>query len=203
MKATYEGFEAKQRGSSKMPPVGQYVAEIQGVRVDKSYSGDRDVIVCMIEIIEGEYKGRYHEVFEDNRERFGNDVKYNGVFTLTPPIPGDEPWVKSRWESNLFCVQESNPGYRWAWDENTLKGKKVGINVRENHFKGKDGNRVVTTEIGQFETVDDVRNGKCKDMTPRGKKKLDDEEKNGVVQDGEFKGIEYGEDVTGKVEVPF
>ena len=39
MKATYEGFEAKQRGSSKMPPVGQYVAEIQGVRVDKPSKG--------------------------------------------------------------------------------------------------------------------------------------------------------------------
>ena len=203
MKATYDGFEAKKRGGSKLPPVGQYIGEIQGVRVDKSYSGDRDVIVCMVEITEGEYKGRYHEVFEDQRERFGGEVKYKGVLTLSPPIPNDEPWVKQRWESNLFCVQESNPGYHWDWDENKLKGKKIGINVRENYFKGKDGNWVTTTEIGQFETVDDVRNGKCKDMNPRGKKKMEEEQKNGSSSEGEFKGIEFGTDVSGNVEVPF
>ena len=202
MKATYGGFEAKKSSSNFLPPVGQYIAEIQGVRLDKSYSGDRDVIVCMIEIMEGDYKGQYHKVFEDQKERFGDGVKYKGTFTLTPYIEGDELYIKSRFEQNLWCVQESNPGYKWDWDEKKLKGKKIGINVRENHYKGNDGTKKITTEIGQFETIGDVRSGACKDMNPRIAKALKDEENNSSSSEG-FHGVEYGTDVSGNVEVPF
>lgn len=202
MKATYGGFEAKKSSNNFLPPVGQYIAEIQGVRLDKSYSGDRDVIVCMIEIMEGDYKGQYHKVFEDQKERFGDGVKYKGTFTLTPYIDGDELYIKSRFEQNLWCVQESNPGYKWDWDEKKLKGKKIGINVRENHYKGNDGTRKITTEIGQFETIDDVRNGNCKNMNPRIAKALKDEENNSSSSEG-FQVVEYGTDVSGNVEVPF
>ena len=199
MKPTYAGFEAKKsRGGVFLPPVGQYVAEIQGVRLDKSYSGDRDVVVCMIEITEGDYKGQYHKVFEDQKERFGENVKYRGTFTLVPYLESDDPWVKQKFETNLFCVQESNPSYKWDWDEKKLKGKKVGINVRENTYVGRDGNEHTTTEIGQFEIIQDVLDGKCKDMKPRGKKKTEEQS-----SDGNFKGIEFGDDVSGTVEVPF
>ena len=201
MKATYGDFEAKKSSNNFLPPVGQYVAEIQGVRLDKNYSGDRDVIVCMIEITEGDYKGQYHKVFEDQKERFGDSVKYKGTFTLTPYVDGDPLWMKTRFEQNLWCVQESNPGYKWDWDEKKLKGKKIGINVRENQYKGNDGAKKVTTEIGQFETIDDVRNGKCKNMNPRIAKALKNEENNDSSEG--FQGVEYGTDVSGNVEVPF
>lgn len=201
MKATYGDFEAKKSGGTFLPPVGQYVAEIQGVRLDKNYSGDRDVIVCMVEITEGEYKGQYHKVFEDQKERFGDNVKYKGTFTLTPWTPADELWIKERFERNLWGVQDSNPGYKWDWDENKLKGKKVGINVRENHYKGNDGKRKITTEIGEFVSINDIRDGKCKNMNPRIAKALKDEESNGSSEG--FQGVEYGTDVSGNVEVPF
>ena len=202
MRATYGDFQAKkQRGGLYPPPVGQYIGEIQNIRLDRSYNNDRDVIVCMVEITEGEYKDIYHKIFADQQERFGGEVKYKGTFTLTPPIDGDEPWVKQRWESNLWCVQDSNPGYVWDWDEKKLKGKKVGLNIRENTYTGKnDGKEHTTTEVGQFESINDIRAGKCKDMKPRGKKKTQEE----ASTDGsEFTGIEYGTDVSGNVEVPF
>ena len=56
--------------------------------------------------------------------------------------------------------------YTWDWDEKKLKGKKVGINVRKRLYTFNDKDRE-TTEIGRFETVDDVRNGKCKPMKER------------------------------------
>lgn len=205
MKATYQGFEVKKRGGGvQLPPVGAYEAEIQGVRLEKSYSGDRDVIVVMVEITAGEYKGQYHKVFEDQKERFGGDVKYRGTFRLTPPTDDDEPWVRKRWEENQWCISESNGKkpdgsyiYVWDWDEQKLKGKKVGINVRENYYTGRDGRERVTTEIGQFERIEDVQNGKCKVLKPRGKKA---EETPTVPAEG-FTGIELGE--ADQVEVPF
>lgn len=168
MKPTYSGFEArKTSGYAQLPPVGAYVAEIQGVKTEQSYDGSREEIVCMVEIIEGEYAGQYHKVFDEQKNSFGDSVKYRGTLRIRPFVDGDESWVRNRFEQNLWCVQESNPGYAWDWDEKKLKGKKIGINVRKNVYTGRDGQEKETTEIAQFETVQDVRNGKVRELKPR------------------------------------
>lgn len=178
MKPSYSGFEAKKAGNFiDLPPVGAYVAEIQNVRLLEAdgKNQQRDVIEMMIEITEGEYKNRYHEVYEDQKERFGDSVKYKGIFRLTAFVDGDEDWRKRNFESNLWCVQESNPGYTWDWDEKKLKGKKIGINIRKRLYTFNGTNRE-TTEIGKFETVDDVKNGKCKPMKDRDTRDKKDKE---------------------------
>lgn len=165
MKATYKGFEAKKSGGfTELPPVGAYVAEIQASRVVEQ--NDREVIELFMEIVEGEYANRFHEVYDDQKERFGDSAKYKGIFKLTPPVDGDEDWRKRSFEGNMWCVQESNPGYSWDWDEKKLKGKKVGISIRRRlyTYNGKDRE---TTEIGRFETIDDVKAGKVKPMRDR------------------------------------
>lgn len=194
MKPSYGNFEPRNnRSGIGLPPVGQYVAEIQGVRLETNPVSGRDMIVLMLEITEGEYANRYHEVFQSQRERFGDSVKYRGTFRLTAPKEEDESWMRQRFESNLWCVEQSNPGYHWDWDETKLKGKKVGINVRENVYTGNDGTEKTTTEIGQLEPIDDVRNGKCRDMKPR--------KQNNTASATSTGG--YTEVDPGKVEVPF
>lgn len=190
MKPTYNGFEAKKNsGFATLPPAGAYVAEIMGVRTEKAYDNIHDQLVLMLDIVEGEYAGRYMEIFNDQKSRFGDSVKFKGVFKMVTPIEGDEAWRKSQFEGNLWCVEQSNPGYHWDWDETKLKGKKVGISVRESSYNGNDGKRHDTTEIGRFETVQDVRDGKVKLMKPRAPKDSDE-----VSNDG-YTNV--------KVEVPF
>ena len=118
MKATYKGFEAKKSGGyTELPPVGCYVAEIQGVKLKTPDKDEvqRETIELFLEIIEGEYKNRYHEVYDSQTERFGN-ATYRGVFRLVPPSEGDEDdWRKRNFEGNLWCIQQSNAGYTWDW----------------------------------------------------------------------------------------
>ena len=169
MKPSYSGFEAKKVGGFiELPPVGAYEAVIQNVRFVEADGNNyqRDVIEMMIDITEGEYKGRYHEVYEDQKERFGDTASYKGMFRLTPPADGDEDWRKRVFEGNLWCVEQSNPGYTWDWDEKKLKGKKIGISVRKRLYTFNKQDRE-TTEIGKFETIADVQNGKCKPMRDR------------------------------------
>jgi hypothetical protein len=194
MKATYNDFKAQEnKGFSQLPPPGCYVAEIQGVKLEESYDKSRENIVCMIEITEGEFTGQYHKVFEEQKDRFSG-VKYKGVFRLVPFLETDEAWVKQRFEGNLWCVEQSNPGYTWDWDENKLTGKKIGINVRKNIYTGNDGKQKETTEIAKFETVEDVKNGKCKPMKERV------QQKNGAAATDSESGYT---NVTNHVEVPF
>lgn len=167
MKPTYKNFEAKKTGGFlELPPVGAYVAEIQAVRFVEGTDGQRDRIECFMDIVEGEYANRFHEVYEDQKERFGDDAKYKAIFRLIPPVDDDEDWRRRAFEGNLWCVQQSNDGYSWDWDEKKLKGKKVGISLRKRlySYNGKDRE---TVEIARFETVDDVRNGKCKPVRDR------------------------------------
>lgn len=162
----YGNVEIAKRGSyMDLPPVGAYVAEIKNVRLVEA-DGDKqkyDTLEMMIEIIEGEYKGRYTEVYNDQKERFGDNVKYKGIFRLRCPSKDDEDWVARKFGNNIWCVQESNPGYQWDMDEKKLKGKKVGISVRRRLYT-YNGEDKETTEIGQFETIADVKAGKCKPM---------------------------------------
>ena len=195
MKPTYKNCEPKKtNGFIGLPPVGAYMAEIQEVRTDKQF--DHDVIELMIEITEGEYKDRFHEVYKDQDERFGN-AKYKGVFRLVAPNEGDEDWRRSSFEGNLWAVEQSNSGYHWDWDEKKLKGKKVGISIRKRLYTGQDkeGNPVdrETVEIGRLESVEDVKAGKVKPMRENDRRKKEDESTSG----SDFT------DVSKDVEVPF
>ena len=193
MKPTYSGFEAKKASNyAQLPPPGANIAEIQGVKTEDSYDHSREVIVLMLEITEGEYKGQYHKVYEEQKNSFGDSVMYRGTLRLTPFLESDEPWVKTRCEGNLWCVQQSNPDYEWDWDEKKLKGKKVGINVRKCIYTGKDGSQKETTEIAQLETIEDVKNGKCRKLKERIQKKS-----------GSSAASSEPTDVTDSVEVPF
>lgn len=186
MKATYKGFEAKKSGGfTQLPPVGAYVAEIQAVRLktpDKNPDVRRDTIELFMEITEGEYANRFHQVYEDQHERYPDTASYKGIFRLIPPIENEDgyDWRKRTFEGNLWCVQQSNDGYTWDWHEEKLKGKKVGISLRKRlyTYTTKEGEKrdSETVEIARFETVEDVQKGKCKPMRDRDQREKREED---------------------------
>ena len=203
MKPSYKGFEAKQNTGNylTLPPVGAYEAEIQAVRFTPKNEAEnvfRDTIELMIEITEGEYANRYHEVYESQKERFGDSIKYKGIFKLYPPVEGEDQfdWRQTVFEGNLWCVEQSNPNYHWDWDEKKLKGKKIGINVRE-YLYNYNGKERKTTEIGKFETIQDVRDCKFKEMKPRDKRKNGDDAEEASTDGSGFT------DVSSEVSVPW
>lgn len=188
--------EIKKRGSFlELPPVGAYQAEIRNARIVKAEGNQKhDTLEMMIDITEGEYANRFTEVYNDQKERFGDSVKYKGIFRLTMPDDDTEDWVDRKFSNNLWCVQESNSGYEWDKDIKKLKGKKVGINVRKRLYIFNKEDRE-TTEIGQFETVKDVKDGKCRMMRVR-----DTRQNNNTVDSTDGKDFT---DVSKAVDVPW
>ena len=181
MKPTYQGFEAKENSQSflKLPPAGVYIGQIMAVRVIDADGKKvfRDAIEIMLDITEGEYKGRFTEVYNDQKERFGaENTKYRGMFRMILPSgkADEEDWVKRSFEGNLWCIEQSNPGYRWDWDETKLTGKKIGINIRNRLYTYEEEDRE-TIEVARFETVEDVRTGKAKTAKVRDQRKKDEQ----------------------------
>ena len=171
----------------RSPPPGVYVGTILQVRVVDADGQKvmRDKIEVMVEITEGEYKGRFTDYYKDQESRLGKDkAKFRGVFSLIPPVDGDEDWRFRAFEGNIWCVEESNPGYHFrkpdgSWDEQGLAGKAIGINIRNRLYNYTGSDETVkegkTIEIARFETVENVRSGKAKPAKDRDAREYKDD----------------------------
>ena len=170
MKA-YEGFKSEKSGNSyPMLPVGAYVCEIKNVKLDGAEPDQQ--LILRLDIVEGEFTNYYTDRYTHDagaaalRKDYGH-TKYKGDFRLNVPNSANTKrehpeWDVAAFNNMVYCVESSNEGYKWNWDEKTLKGKKVGINVRAGTYNGNP-----YTTIGKLEPVDDVRKGLCKPMRPK------------------------------------
>ena len=163
----FDGFKSEARGA-KMPmlPAGTYVAGIKNVKIDGTEPDQQ--LVLRLEIIEGEWAGYYTKRYESDSQAGGKyDAKYKGDYRLQIPNPDNgyrshPEWDLRTFNNAIYCIEQSNPGYKWDWKEAGLKGKTVGINVREGTY-----NMYTYTQIGRLEVADDVRKGLVETMKPK------------------------------------
>ena len=155
----YKGFKSEASGSGfPQLPAGAYVAAVKNVKIVGKEPDQQ--LVLRLEVIEGEWAGYYTKRYQRDSQGSGKyEPKYKGDFRLQ--IPNDEnknrehpEWDERGFNHMVWCMEQSNPGYKWNWDENTLKDKTVGINVRDAVFNGN-----AYTQIGRLEVADDVRKG--------------------------------------------
>lgn len=148
---------------------GAYVCGIIGAKAD-----DQQLTIQM-EITEGPAAGFFRKEFESQDSRF-RAPKYKGSYVLRFPDGKSEQGDQYREREArgvAWAVEQSNPGYRWQWEtlEKDLKGKTVGISVRERDWamQGNDGvwRTGTTWEIGRLEDVNSVREGKVQIMRKR------------------------------------
>lgn len=158
MKA-FNGLEIKKSVSASEPlPAGGYVAKILNAKVEEYSWGE--VLVISFDIAEGEYNDFFSKQYKENTRE---DKKWKGNFRLTVPNEGNQYFeIQKRTFGNaIWAIEESNPSFRWAWDENALKGKMVGVLFR-NYEYDVDGRQGWSTECCTFVSVEDVRTGNFK-----------------------------------------
>lgn len=159
MKA-FNGLEIKKSVSASEPlPAGGYVAKILNAKVEEYSWGE--VLVISFDIAEGEYKDFFSKQYKDNTRE---DKKWKGNFRLTVPQESNQYFdsQKRTFGNAIWAIEESNPSFRWAWDENALKGKMVGVLFRNFEWSMDDGRSGWSTEACTFVSVEDVRTGNFK-----------------------------------------
>ena len=156
----FSGATPRTGSGTQMPPVGSYVCDILAVKVEKNpWTADRNDLVLRLEIADGEYKGAFRKLFDDQKERFGS-ATYKGDFRIGIPTNSDEQWRKDVFERALGSIQASNDGYTInVNDVSDMKGKVVGITIREREYM-REGEVRTTREVAFLETVSDVADGK-------------------------------------------
>lgn len=142
----FGGFEqAKEEaktssGGSMRLPAGAYVCKILGAKETEPKDGKSGFITVQFEIEEGEYKGFFKKQYDANERE---DKKYKGRTTIYEPK--DDRSEQDGWTKNTFAkwtnaIEDSNPGYKWDWNEAGWKDKLVGIVFGETgtNINGKD-----------------------------------------------------------------
>lgn len=161
--------EIKRSVSGSDPlPVGGYVAKIMNAEVqsgtsEKGYYWEQ--LVVSFDIAEGDYKDFFANQYKANTNE---DKKWKGNFRINVPQEGNQ-WYDSQkrtFGNAIACIEESNNGYHWDWDEAKLKGKLVGVLYRNFEWE-VNGNTGWSTECGTFVGVDDIRNGNFRQMKDR------------------------------------
>lgn len=156
-------LEIKRSVTNEPLPAGGYVAKILNAKVDEYSWGE--VLVISFDIAEGDYKDFFAKQYQANTNE---DKKWKGNFRLTVPQESNQYFEsqKRAFGNALACIEESNNGYHWNWNEAELKGKLVGVLFRDREWE-IDGKTGMTTEACTFVSVDDVRTNSFKMPKPK------------------------------------
>ena len=158
----YKDFKPERTTARETLPAGGYVGKILDANVLNYDWGE--VLKIDFDIAEGDYKGFFAA---DYRANTSDNKKWRGSFRLNVPNERNQ-WYENQCKSfNNFvaCVEESNNGFHWAWEEKALKGKFLGFLFRNKEYAidGDNGHfEGWTTECCAVTTVDDIREGNFK-----------------------------------------
>ena len=144
----WENIEAKGISDFTRLNAGGYVGIIKSAEdYENEMTGNRSLKICC-DIAEGEFKDYFQKSFDsntdENKKWDNNSTRYFGLSeTALPFLKGF-----------ITAVENSNPGYKWDWDEKKLVGKKVGIVYKYEEYEKQDGSKAVKTKLSQFRSID-------------------------------------------------
>ena len=160
---SYNGFKAERTTARETLPAGGYVAKIMDASVIDYDWGS--VLKIEFDVAEGEHKGFFAA---DYRANTNDDKKWRGCYRINIPNESNQYFdsQKKSFNNLIACLEETNNGYHWDWDEAKLKGKGLGVLFRNKEWEYND-NTGWTTECCAVTTAQDVRDGNFK--TPKDK----------------------------------
>lgn len=141
----FENVKANEGGFDRPAP-GAYI----GVILDAEDVPKKEYIKMNLDITEGDYKGYSFETLE----RAG--------FCPLHSIRSYKETAIGFFKAFINAVENSNEGYKWEWDEESLINKKIGFVIGEEEYEKNNGSIGERLYIDRLLSVDDVRAGKFK-----------------------------------------
>lgn len=139
-------------------PKGGYVVKILGVSVEQ-YRDNEETLKISCDICEGEHTDFYANAYRANSNE---DKRWGCNYLLNVPTDDGterDGWRKRAFKTAIEAIEDSNPGFRWAWNETALKGLIVGALFNEREYVGNDGNVKRSTNLARFVPAEKIRTG--------------------------------------------
>ena len=146
-----ENYETVQASTGEIarPSAGGYFCKITNV-VDVPYdekTNKGDYLKIEYDFVEGDFKDYYKEA----HEKFGGEWWAKFIRSYKEKALG-------MFKHFTNCVEESNSGYKWEWDEKSLIGKLVGLVLGEEEYEANDGSIKKRLYVKDIKTTFDIAN---------------------------------------------
>lgn len=144
-------------GERRFLPKGGYVLKIMGTTMRTSRNGNQYIRVSC-DIADGEYMGYYTA---DYRSQTGdiNNKKwrcYTDVYVPKNDGTEQDANTKRRFKTFVTCLEHSNDGYEFDWDEAKWKGLLIGGLFNQKQYKKSDGKTGMVTQLKYTCSVDRI-----------------------------------------------
>lgn len=157
MISRFKDYDSIQVGEFRDLPNGAYVMKVLNVELLSNSQGQYLKLGC--DITEGEFANYF---MDDYKGQQREDKKWHCYFFLNiPKDDGSEQdgWTKKKFKRFITALEESNPGFHWNWDEQTIKGKLIGGIFNHREYRKNDGSIGKSSNFAGTCNVDAVRNG--------------------------------------------
>ena len=140
-------------GEFNKPTAGGYCIEILAVKdvPMNEQTGKGDYLKIDYDICYGEFAGYYTK----QNEKFGGDWFANFIRSYKETAAG-------MFKHFINCVEESNTGYKWAWDEKSLVHKYVGVVLGEEEYRKSNGDIGAKLIVKDIKTTEQILKGEFK-----------------------------------------
>lgn len=147
----WDDIEAMGMDDFKSLPAGAYECKVVNACEYVSDSTGNKSLKIMVDIATGEYKDYFQQRYDNNdnadRKWDNNACKYLGLGETGLPFL----------KGFITSIENSNPGYKWDWDEKKLIDKKICGVFSTEEYKKQDGSVGVKVRLNQFRSLDKMK----------------------------------------------
>ena len=147
----WETIEAKGMEDFKALPIGAYECTIKEASVYKNTENGKESFKVEVDIATGEYKDYFQKRYDNNEN---SNKKWDNNATRYLAFQGDNI---SYFKGFITCVENSNVGYKWDWDESKLKDKKICGVFQYEEYEKQDGSKAVKVRLNKFRSLDKIK----------------------------------------------
>lgn len=144
-------------GERRFLPKGAYVLKIMGTKMATSKNGNQYIRVSC-DIADGEYMGYYTADYRSQKGDI-NEKKwrcYTDVYVPKNDGTEQDATTKRRFKTFVTCLEHSNDGYEFDWNEEHWKGLLIGGLFNQKQYKKADGTKSMYTHLKYTCSVDRV-----------------------------------------------
>lgn len=135
---------------------GGHIVRIAAMKQETSKNG-KPMLVVAFDIAEGSELDGFYKRQHDNKKKFDPAAKWGGVIRFM--LYNREGGTNGFFKGFIGAVEESNPGYKWNWDERSISGKMVGLVFGEEEYRKQDGSIGTSVKAQMARSVQAIHDG--------------------------------------------
>lgn len=144
-------IEAKGMDDFKALPIGAYECKIINAVENHNEQSGKTTLKVMVDIASGEYKDYFKKRYDNNT---AIDRRWDNNATKYLAFEGENT---SYFKGFITCVENSNVGYKWNWEESTLRDKKIVGVFQYEEYKKQDGTKALKVRLNKFRSLDKLK----------------------------------------------